>query len=324
MPFSHHSHSGQFCGHATNTLEEVVQDAIRKGMTTFCMTEHIHRDRIDFYPGEEDDHTPESLEQLYDDFYHAARRLQQAYADRIQLFVGFEGEWIRDSTLQIIQGLLGKYHLDLFVGSVHHVHTVPIDYDTPSYHKARSISGGTDSELFADYFDAQYAMLQALKPPVIGHFDLIRLKSDDPNRSFRTWPDVWEKLMRNLKFAAEYGGVVELNSSSLRKGMSEAYPQVEICKVSSCEICCEKYADREKEFKAMGGRFTLSDDSHGIDQVGLNYDKVLDCIKRAGITGFCYLAPISESVKVNDERLPSVGWKTISTLEIEKHGFWKA
>src|ERR1700753_2363305 len=102
MPFSHHSHSGQFCGHATNTLEEVVQDAISKGMTTFCMTEHIPRQKVDFYPGGEEKYTPETLFQLYDDFYHEARRLQKAYADQIQLLVGFEGEWIRDYS----QGLM--------------------------------------------------------------------------------------------------------------------------------------------------------------------------------------------------------------------------
>ncbi|KAK3686997.1 hypothetical protein LTR37_019249 [Vermiconidia calcicola] len=307
MPFSHHSHSGQFCGHATNTLEEVVRDAIRKGMTTFCMTEHIHRERLDFYPREEEDHTPETLEMLYDDFYHEARRLQKAHADKIQLFVGFESEWIRDSSLGSIQRLLEQYPVDLFVGSVHHVYTVPIDYDTPLYHKARDIGGGTDEQIFADYFDAQYSMLQALKPPVVGHFDLIRLKSDDPDKSFRTWPNVWEKLMRNLAFIAKYGGVLELNSSSLRKGMSEAYPQVKIC----------------KEFVAMGGRFTLSDDSHGIDQVALNYGKVLGCIKKAGITEVCHLAPASGSIAIHDERFPNVGWRTVSISELGSHGFWK-
>ena len=231
MPFSHHSHSGQFCGHAANTLEEVVQQAISKGMLVFCLTEHIPRERIDFYPEEEQDHTPESLIKLYDDFYHEARRLQKVYADQIQLFVGFEGEWIRDSSLKITTDLLEKYEVDLFIGSVHHVHTVPIDYDTAHYHKARDIAGGSDEQLFADYFDAQYAMLQALKPPVVGHFDLIRLKSDGADRSFKTWPQVWERITRNLTFVAEYGGLLELNSSSLRKGMKEPYPQVEICKV---------------------------------------------------------------------------------------------
>lgn len=53
MPFSHHSHSGQFCGHATNTLEEVVQKAIALKMQVFALTEHMPRDQDeDLYPEE--------------------------------------------------------------------------------------------------------------------------------------------------------------------------------------------------------------------------------------------------------------------------------
>lgn len=52
MPFSHHSHSGQFCGHAVDTLEEVVQTAIQKRMRVFAMTEHMPREEEDFYPEE--------------------------------------------------------------------------------------------------------------------------------------------------------------------------------------------------------------------------------------------------------------------------------
>jgi histidinol-phosphatase (PHP family) len=53
MPFSHHSHSGQFCpGHAKNSLEEVVQLAIAKKFQVFCLTEHMPRAKEDFYPEE--------------------------------------------------------------------------------------------------------------------------------------------------------------------------------------------------------------------------------------------------------------------------------
>ena len=52
MPFSHHSHSGQFCGHAENTLEEVIQSAISRKMDLYAMTEHMPRDDEDLYPEE--------------------------------------------------------------------------------------------------------------------------------------------------------------------------------------------------------------------------------------------------------------------------------
>ena len=53
MPFSHHSHSGQFCLHAQDTLEQMIEAAIAKGMIVFSLTEHMPRDRVeDLYPEE--------------------------------------------------------------------------------------------------------------------------------------------------------------------------------------------------------------------------------------------------------------------------------
>lgn len=53
MPFSHHSHSGEFCpGHANNTLEEMIQTAIAKKMQVFAVTEHMPREDRDLYPEE--------------------------------------------------------------------------------------------------------------------------------------------------------------------------------------------------------------------------------------------------------------------------------
>lgn len=146
--------------------------------------------------------------------------------------IGFEIDWIRPSSLKLIEASLARFPFDFIIGSVHHVHTVPIDFDRDMYLKARDAAGGSDEKLFEDYFDDQLAMLQALKPPVVGHLDLIRLKSDDPEASFKQWPGVWKKILRNLDFIASYGGILELNSASLRKGMTEPYPKAEICKVS--------------------------------------------------------------------------------------------
>lgn len=155
------------------------------------------------------------------------------YASAIKLLIGIEIDWIRPSSLGVIQTLLGKYPFDLFIGSVHHVHTIPIDYDKKMYFEAREKSDGSDERLAEDYFDLQYEMLMALKPPVVGHFDLIRLLSDDPEASFVQWTCVWQKILRNLDFIVNYGGLVELNSAGLRKGMSEPYPKAEICKVGT-------------------------------------------------------------------------------------------
>ena len=231
MPYSHHSHSGQFCGHAKDTLEEVVQTAINKGFHTFALTEHIPRPYEDFYPGEADEHTEQSLEKLFDDFITEARRIRDVYSSQIQILIGFESEFIRPSTLTTVQGILDKYTFDFFVGSLHHTHTIPIDFDRAMYEQARDKAGGTDEKLFEDYFDSQFEMLQALRPPVVGHFDLIRLLSDHRDTEFEGMAGVWQRIQRNLEYIASYGGLLELNSSGLRKGLAEPYACRSICQV---------------------------------------------------------------------------------------------
>lgn len=164
-----------------------------------------------------------------------AIQLRDKYACRIKILVGFESEWI-DSTasLRLVQDSLSKYPWEFFVGSVHHLHGIPIDWSRDLYLKAREISGGTDERMFEDYFDVHFEMLQSLKPPVVGHFDLIQLHCDKFTASaegLRRWPGVWENVVRNLEYISNYGGLLELNSAALRKGLDMPYPSAEICQV---------------------------------------------------------------------------------------------
>lgn len=53
MPISLHSHSGQFCKHATGNLQDVIKTAIQKGFISYGLSEHMPRNRsIDLYPEE--------------------------------------------------------------------------------------------------------------------------------------------------------------------------------------------------------------------------------------------------------------------------------
>ncbi|KAI9933463.1 histidinolphosphatase [Aspergillus wentii] len=308
MPFSHHSHSGQFCpGHAKNSLEEVVQTAIAKKIQVFCLTEHMPRTQEDFYPEEIEAGNSEAGHITNEAaYFQEALRMRAKYADQIKILIGFEIDWIRPISRTLIEDSLSRHPFEFFVGSVHHMHTVPIDYDREMYEKARELAGGTDERLFEDYFDAQLDMLRQLKPLVVGHFDLIRLKSDDPERSFQQWPGVWDRIVRNLEYVAGYGGMLELNSAALRKGMSEPYPNGEIC----------------KEFIAKGGRFCLSDDSHGVDQVGLNFHRVLAFIEKVGISTLHYLE-LSDATPAMDERFPRTQVRSIQTEELKTMSFWQ-
>ncbi|KAL8799852.1 MAG: hypothetical protein Q9182_005601 [Xanthomendoza sp. 2 TL-2023] len=304
MPFSHHSHSGQFCAHAHSTLEDVVKAAVAKHMHTLALTEHMPREQQDLYPEEIDQgYSAKVLHDTFCKYYIEARRLQQAYMSHLKILIGMEVDWIRPSSRDFIEELLSRFQLELFIGSVHHVHCVPIDYSADLFRQARSISGGTNERLFEDYFDLQHEMLMALKPPIVGHFDLIRLKSDDPDTHFADMDGVKQRISRNLAFIAAYGGILELNSAALRKGLKEPYPSMEI----------------SKEFLDLGGSFTISDDSHGVDQIGCRYRELLDFAKEVGILQITYF---EKGPSNRDVRFPSVITKSISISRLESHPFW--
>lgn len=121
------------------------------------------------------------------------------------------------------------------------MHTIPIDFDQATYQKAVDAVGGTEERLFEAYFDAQFQMLEALRPAVVGHFDLIRLFSADPTKDLRDYGNgVWERVERNVTFIVSYGGLTELNSSSIRKGWDVPYPRRDVCEVSGFTLTLEQ------------------------------------------------------------------------------------
>lgn len=217
-----------------------------------------------------------------------AQRLQKAYASQIHILIGFEGEFIRPSFTEHVQRLAAPAEVDYFIGSLHHVHSIPIDYDANMYAAAvkASSKGGTEEGLFEDYYDLQYEMLKSLKPRVVGHFDLIRLMSSEPGRDLKEWKGVWEKVMRNLRTAKENGGWLECNTSALRKGLAEPYPCRQISEVCHTLILQSdaEVADQDvQEWLKMGGKFTMSDDSHGIAQVATNYARATEYLTSLGV-----------------------------------------
>ncbi|ORY91880.1 Polymerase/histidinol phosphatase-like protein [Syncephalastrum racemosum] len=271
MPFSYHSHSGQYCHHGYGLLEDVVKEAIRKGFKAYGLSEHMPRyTPTELYPEElEANCDCNGLVQQYAQFLKHARQLQIQYQDKIALFIGTEIEFIHPGYADHVAEL--RNQVDYVVGSLHHVGTVPIDFSKELYEKALE-SHGNHVDLYSAYFDEQWTMLQTVKPEVVGHFDLVRIFAKD--QAALHHPSVWNKIERNVDFIVEYGGLFEINSRAWKKGLEDAYPQSDIIKL----------------IQSKGGRFTLSDDCHGPNDVGLFYDQLRAYLERCDIHTIHYLA----------------------------------
>lgn len=230
----------------------------------------------------------DGLVRAYHAFVSEARRLRQHYSPRgLHVLIGLETEWIDPSFAHEVRNLREVYQLDMVVGSVHHVYDgIPFDFSREHFERALAVAkqrvqsssgdnNGDDDDaayqqLFGDYFDAQLDMLQALKPEVVGHFDLIRMYV--PDRAFS--PAVLEKCRRNLAFIVSYGGLVEVNARGFKKGL-RGYPMESVMRLVATD-------GGQEAAELVPVKLTLSDDAHAPDEVGIHYQDALAYLRSLG------------------------------------------
>lgn len=262
----HGGHSGQFCGHAKNSLEEIVLAYIGQGYPWVGITEHMPPVSDNFvYPEEKGAGLDAgALKDRFAGYMQVCRHLQTKYARDIRLYVGFETETCTGS-LDFVKALINTYSPDYVVGSVHHVKDIPFDCSRSCYDQAANCCGGLDG-LYAAYFDLQYEMIQALKPRVVGHLDIIRIH--DPNyRSRLCMPIIWEKIVRNLELIKQLDLILDFNLRPLSRGEDEPYLSTPILK-KACD---------------MGIDIVPGDDSHEVDTIGTHMQKAVGILQAAGM-----------------------------------------
>ncbi|TKY84664.1 hypothetical protein EX895_006566 [Sporisorium graminicola] len=333
MPHSHHSHSGQFCSHAKDSLAAVVHRAHALGFSHFHLSEHVPRaNHSELYPEEREALlTPETLRDTFKAYLVEARRLQVEYAAKsLHVLVGCETENITspdslDYLMEVLGSdvgtepeLVGAGVVDYIVGSLHHTHAIPIDFDRETFDRSvasfqsDSASSTADAHLrlVDQYLEDQMEVLQRLKPEVIGHFDLFRLFT--PQLELQE-PRIWAKVQRNIRFAVEYGALFECNAAAFRKGWNTSYPGKELLQL----------------ILSLNGRLCLSDDSHGVHAVGLNYLRLRQYLFDAGVETIWYLEKdhTPEEASVSDANGPPTRFARGTVAkplgpEWKTHGFW--
>lgn len=251
----HGGHSGQFCHHARDSLEAVVQAYLAAGFAWAGITEHMPPldDSKRYFDEADSQIAATTLQEQFSRYFAECRRLQKLYAGKIRLHSAFETETYSGSSA-FVKRLIAETKPDYIVGSVHHVGDIGIDETPALYQRATEKAGGLEA-LYCQYFDAQYAMLADLRPAVVGHFDLIRLFDPGYQQTLQL-PAVWARIERNLAFIAVQGLIMDFNLRGFDKA-TEQYPSMPVLR-------------RALE---LGVSIVPGDDSHGVSSVGRNYDK---------------------------------------------------
>lgn len=261
----HGGHSGEFCCHAQDGLADIIARYIQMGFRQVGITEHIPPVHEKFlYPEEiEQGLTMDLMYQRFARYFATVRQLQAEMADRIRIFAGMETEAFT-GYLPHVRHLVEKFSPDYLVGSVHHVADICFDYSPQTYEAAVRACGSV-KDLYLAYFDRQFEMIDAVRPFVVGHFDLVRIH--DPDYAARVLhPDIAAKIDRNLDLIKDLNLVMDLNLRPLAKGEPEPYPTRSIL---------EKI--RSRQIPMVPG-----DDSHGVTQAGAHVDTGIRLLESMG------------------------------------------
>ncbi len=252
----HGGHSGQFCSHATDTLEEIVQTYVDKGFTWVGLTEHIPPVSDAFLYSDDiaAGLSAAAIDDRFANYISIARDLQDRYKDSIRILVGFETECCTGYE-QHVKELRDRFQPDYIVGSVHHVRDVGIDGSLASYEKATTMLGGVEA-LYCEYFDQQLQILEVLAPEVVGHFDLIRIHDPDYHERLED-SGVRERIFRNLEKIRALGSILDFNVRAYERGGSEPYVAPSILKMAL----------------DLGIPCVPGDDSHSIAGAGLHVQR---------------------------------------------------
>ena len=235
------------------------------GFKKVGITEHIPPLNDQFlYPDEKKlNLTADDLNKRFKDYFRQLNALKKKYDSKIKIFTGMETETYA-GCVDHIKKLISRFHPDYIVGSVHHIDDICFDYSKEEYDRIAYVCGSYDI-MYEKYFDLQYEMIKALKPFVVGHFDLIRIYDENYKKRLLV-PEIDQKVKRNLALIKSLNLVMDFNLRPLARGEKEPYITTSILKTA----------------KGMGIRVVPGDDSHGVNEAGCHVDKAIEILKALG------------------------------------------
>ena len=264
---------------STYPMEQVVKDAISKGITDLCFTDHV-----DYGIKEDADKlTPEQRQELklkiqhpnvpqynvdYPAYLAEYQDLKEKYADKINLKLGMEFG-LQIHTIPQYQKLFNSYPFDFIIMSCHQVENK--EFWTQEFQQGRS-----QDEYNQRYYDEILAQVKNYHDySVLGHLDLIARYD---KAGIYPFAKIRDKIAEILKIVIADGKGIELNTSSVRYKIHNAQGEQEL--TPSREILAL--------YKELGGRIiTVGSDSHKPEHLGAYITEQRQELLKLGFKEIC-------------------------------------
>ncbi len=265
----YHVHS-TFSSDGHNTIAELCQSAMNKGISEIAVTDH-------FEPSTSNEYCSFYNQKGYWEYMTKARKT-------------FKGE------LKIKLGVeLGQPHLFPEVSRAI-LEDFPYDYVLASAHKLPEgmdvseidYSQISEEELCSMYLKQLKELIYWNNFDCIGHLDLIKRYSAAVYKKNITLACQYELLKEVLKLAIHCGKGIEINTSGLRQAPKETMPGLDVVKL----------------YRDLGGEIlTTGSDSHFADDVGKG---LIEATELARAAGFRYITVFNgrkpEWINITEEK----------------------
>lgn len=234
----------------------ICERAVRLGLGGVAITDHV-----DVASGA--DACRASVEKIKSD----VSRALDAFGDRLEISAGMElGE--AHHNLPLARELASTDGIDFIIGSLHHPRD-SLDYYNVDYDRADM------DALFSAYYDELEEMVAADCFDVIGHVNYQLRYMSDAARSRVDLAPYTDRIRGVLREIARAGRGIEINASSLWRGLGFTVPSADVVRM----------------FREEGGEIvTTGSDAHRLQQLGCALDGAVDCLRSAGFGRFAFFS----------------------------------
>ena len=246
-----HTHSS-FSSDSKTTMEDMVIQGIKLGLTKLCFTEHQDFGYPTSEPGMDFQLNIAAYKKQFD-------LLKEQYKNEIQLLFGIE-LGMMESVVQQNQEIASSYPFDFIIASCHLV-----DSMDPYYGEYFKLHG--EKEGIHHYFETIYKNIQLFTNfDVLGHLDYIVRYA--PNLTVNYTPlDYFDTIDMILKKIIELGKGIEINSSALKYHLGQTHPH---------SLIIQRY-------KELGGEIlTIGSDGHAPEHLAFDFPSVREELLTCG------------------------------------------
>lgn len=247
-----HVHT-QFSCDSDAVMEDYCKRAISKGVSCICFTDHVDFNRNDdfgYYNA--------------DRFFNEYNRLREIYKNDIRILSGIEFSEPHLYRKELEE--LSKYPYDFIIGSIHWVGDL-----FPSKNVRDKYSS---KEFYKMYWREVFEAVS------FGHFDCVG-HIDFPFRFYGELVYDQDYIVKIFNMMIHNGIALEINTSSLRKGLDMAMPDMDLLQL----------------YKSCGGcKVTIGSDAHNVEDLAADNQYAKDLINKNSLQEVYFQNHLTENV----------------------------